>query len=106
MQNGKPTTENLTRISHRKSRQERDKDRNGPPYCRKLGRLDCSELSSFTLVSSLVGAGNTGGFSGTQRWRWVHQRRSRWYRRPSAVQVQWLGVKPDLGGCSAKGGSV
>ena len=71
MQDGKPTTENLTRIFHRKAR----KDRKAPPYFRKLGRLDCSELSSFTLVFSLVGAGNTGGFS-------AHQRRGRWYRRP------------------------
>jgi len=71
-----------SQIFHRKSRQRRDKDRKGPPYFRESGRLDCSELSISTLVFSLVRAGHTGGFSGTQRWRWVHQRRSRWYRRP------------------------
>src|SRR3990170_3242003 len=49
----------LSQIFHRKAR----KDRKGPPYFRKLGRLDCSELSSSTLVFSLVRAGNTGGFS-------------------------------------------
>jgi len=39
------------------------KDRKGPPYFRKLGRLDCSEFSSSTLVISPVRAGNSGGFS-------------------------------------------
>jgi len=48
-----------SQIFHRKVR----KDRKGPPYFRKLGRLDCSERSSSTLVCSLVRAGNTGGFS-------------------------------------------
>jgi hypothetical protein len=49
----------LAQIFHRKAR----KDRKGPPYFRKLGRLDCSERSSSTLACSLVRAGNTGGVS-------------------------------------------
>ena len=48
----------------------------------KSWRLDCPEFSKSPLGFSLSGVGNTGGFSSTQRWRWVHQRRGRWYRRP------------------------
>src|SRR3989304_4710093 len=54
---GVPPPSVSTQIFHRKAR----KDRKGPPYFRKLGRVDCSERSSSTLACSLVGAGNTGG---------------------------------------------
>ena len=89
-----------TQIFHRKGR----RDRKGPPYFRKSGRLDCPELSRSPLGFSLSRVGNTGGFSacfacfavqmqclGSTAWGPAPARCAAGERRGSAAGGQRLG---------------